>query len=287
MQPSILTERAFQRCYHCTMLLIYCIVCTILLLPVAPLPAHAKELDSITFVSPQWPPLISHNSHGASEGLYFELMEELFVNRMGIQLTHKILPWNRIQRSVMQGEADFFISDMSSGKHSSLYNSMAIFTTDLHVFTYKDHPLYEAINSITDVKDITLLQLTPVTYIGNSWHENSVDPTGATTSYVNDQQQAVSVLAKKRADIMIEIALPTTHMVTQLGVQDTIAKTEAHFGPLSMHILMGIRSPFMARMDEINTTYTAMVKDDTVRSITEKYFPSHTNKEADQLTFQP
>lgn len=243
-------------------------IAIILLIPIV----LFAENDTIRYCFSNWPPVISLNDSGNAQGLYADIVHELFEKRLQIPTKAKEIPWKRAQVAVEMGTSDFIITVPTKARLTYAHASdSSFYNLYLHVFTWKEHPKEEAMRTIKSAEDIRLLDLIPVTNLGNEWHKNNIDKYGIKTHYVPAETNALNFLSYKRADITIEaletmiFALKTSHL------KNEIVDTGARFGPISMHLLLSKKSPFVSLLPEINRTYKAMIDDGTVEAILQKY----------------
>lgn len=227
---------------------------------------------SITFATSYWPPIAFVDNNGIGQGLYNDILQEIFVNTLGMKLEHKELPWKRVQLEVKRGVTDCFISVPTEDRLAYAVQSEApFFLLYLYVYTYKDHPKLKEIENITSAEDIKRLGLTPVTNLGNDWHKENIDSAGVDTFYAPAEQNASFFLAKKRADIMIDAVLPTNHLLKQTNLASDIVLTKARFGPIKIHFLMSKKSPYVSLMPRINKAFNKIQKDGRLDQFLSKY----------------
>lgn len=227
---------------------------------------------SISFASSNWPPVISIDETSNGQGLYSDILQEIFLTKLGLKVNYKELPWKRVQLEVERGTSDCFISVPTEDRLTYAVPSDApFFLLYLHVYTYKGHPKLKEIENITSAEDIKRLGLTPVTNIGNGWHKINIDSIGVDTFYVPAEQNASTFLAKKRADIMIDAILPTNHILKQRGLSSDIVLTKARFGPIKMHFLMSKKSSHIGLMPQINKAFNELEKEGLLDQFISKY----------------
>lgn len=227
---------------------------------------------SITFAASSYPPVIFVDETGKSQGLFSDILQEIFVNKLGMKIDHKELPWKRVQLEVKKGAIDCYISVPTKDRRTYTVQSEApFFLLYLHVYTYKDHPKLKEIENITSAEDIKRLNLTPVSNIGNGWHKINIDSAGVDTFYAPAEQNASTFLAKKRADIMIDAVLPTNHLLKQNGLTSDVVLTKARFGPIKMHLLMSKKSPHISLMPQINKAFSEIQEEGLLDQFLSKY----------------
>ena len=206
------------------------------------------------------------------EGLYFELLDELFNKQLSIDINCHLLPWKRAQAHVKRGLADFLITVATDERlEYAVKSKQPIFQLYMHVYTYVDHPLIESIKNIKTVQDIVRLGLIPVTNRGNGWHKENIDAYGVPTHYVSLEKDIIKFLAAKRADIVIDAAITTNYKIKQLGLSSKIEFTEVRFGPVDFHLLMSKKSPAIKLMPAIDEAMQSMIDKGKLEKINQKY----------------
>lgn len=232
----------------------------------------AAEKKRIVFCASEWFPFAYLDDKGQAQGLYNDIIKELFEENLDIEVSYEQVPWKRAQYYVETGQADFLITVKTDERlRYAAASEIPILKLYLNVYTYKDHALLDQIQKISSGKDIKDLNLVSVTNIGNAWHEKQIDSYGVTTYYVDNEENAFNVLANKRADITIEPVYAGSYLINKLGLSDKIEPTEAHFGPLDFYIFFSKKSPHLDLMASINQSLKKISTNGRLQSILTKY----------------
>ncbi|NNG01232.1 MAG: transporter substrate-binding domain-containing protein [Desulfobacteraceae bacterium] len=236
---------------------------------------NADEKDQTgkaTYAFSGWEPFSYIDEQGEVKGLYIDILREIFDNDFGVPLGFHARPWKRAQLSVETGEADFLVTIATEERLGyAIKSEDPILELHLFVYTYKNHPKLGEINGISSGIDIKELGLTPVTNIGNNWHKINIDSHGVDTHYVPTENNAFDFLAARRADILIEPLFTGTFLINQMGLSDKVIPTEAKFGPLVFHLLMSKKSPYAAKMDQINLAIKRVTSSARYQAILNQY----------------
>lgn len=236
--------------------------------------AGENNADStgIKFSCYNWLPMNYENDKGIPSGLYIDILNEVFVNQLGIPLSTRFRPWKRAQVEVRKGITDFLITVATRErlKYSTKSNE-PFFLLYLYIYTYANHPLANQIDQIKSPEDIVKLNLTAVTNLGNGWHKSNMEAKGVKTHYVRLEDSALGFLSLKRADIMIDALISTNHLIRKKGLSSKIQLTKARFGPLKMHLLMSNQSPFLKLMPEINEAFKNLQDEGVINEIISRY----------------
>lgn len=227
-----------------------------------------------SFGSGDWYPIIyaDEESEVGYRGLYKEVIDELFVNRLNCKIKYLVNPWKRAQQMVNNGEADFLITVATTERLKySIKTDYPVFNLFMGLYTYKDHPRINEINKIKEITDIKDLNLRPVSNLGNGWHKQNIDIYGINTLYVKKDENIIKVLANKRADILVDTIIPMNHEIKKHGLSNKLILTDIKFGPIEFHILLSKKTISPAFEQEINKTLTKMVKEGYIEELAKKY----------------
>lgn len=236
------------------------------------MPSTAAEKIRMKYSSAKWIPFSYIDESGTPQGLYIDLLHEIFTKQLGIEIEYQQLPWKRAQYSVEFGKADFLITIKSEKRlQYATPSELPLLRLYLNVFTYKNHEKFAEIEKISSGEDIKTLNIIPVTNIGNGWHKTNIDSYGVATHYVSDEESAFKVVASKRADITIEPIHAGTYLIKKLGLQDKIQVSDAKFGPLDFYLLFSKKSPYHSLMPQINDVIERLTKNGTLEKISHKY----------------
>lgn len=206
------------------------------------------------------------------EGLLIELVDRFFAEELDLQRLAVPRPWARAQREVEEGITDFFISTPTDDrKRYTLTTTIPLFRLYLNLYTYAHHPRLELIKKIRTVEDIKALDLVLVSNYGNGWHKSNIEEQGIFTQWVAGDDEIIRFLAMKRADAMIDVALPMNHRIEQLGLSDKLVKTDVIFGPIDFYIMIGKKSKYASRIDEINRALQRLQDQGVLQQIWSKY----------------
>jgi ABC-type amino acid transport substrate-binding protein len=234
--------------------------------------ATTDARKTIVFASPQWAPYVFQNGKGTTQGVYIDILNEIFAKNLQLPVTYIEYPWKRAQIAVKEGLADLIITVATPDRlQYAVRSDSPVLEMYLHVFTYTRNPRLSEIESITSGEDILKMGLIPVTNLGNVWHKNHIDHLGVATRYVPNEENAFLFLAAQRADITIEPLIAGSYLIKQLDLADRITPTKARFGPLTFHLLLSKKSSHLKRMGEINQVIKSLHQSGRMQRIYERY----------------
>gem|GEM_PF-853416 len=258
-----------------------CVPIIILLFPFLmaafyPIISNAEERPVVIHAMSRnpWVPYYSYEEDKPNipTGLFIDLTETLMGQELGLQIKRHLVPWKRAQEAVETGAADFLITIPTPARALySVASEVPIHKMYLHLFTYAHHPKALDIAKIQTADDIKSLNLTLVAHRGDGWHRANIASKGVTVHYVNNDEQLPQFVAAKRADGMIDGALPMADYIHKHDLQDKVTRTNVRFGPLPFHILISRKSPLLNRIDEINAAIKRLEADGTLEKLAAKY----------------
>ncbi len=221
----------------------------------------------------EWYPIYSFSDHGQKlEGLLADLVHALFAGELQWQSLPRPRPWARAQREVADGQTDFFVTvPTESRKQYAQVTSIPLFRLYLNLYTYAGHPRLEAIQKIISVEDIKALDLVLVSNNGNGWHKSNMEDKGVKTQWVGGDNEIIRFLSMKRADAMIDVALPMNYRIEKMGLGDRLVRTDVAFGPIEFYVMVGKKSLYASRMNEINDALKRMQDKGILQQIWSKY----------------
>lgn len=233
---------------------------------------HGGERPKIVLAANNWAPYVFLDEQGTAQGVYIEILRELFETELGMELVFVPLPWKRAQLAVKNGEADFLVTVATPERREyAVASELPVLEMYLRVYSYAGHPRFEQIDAIKSGQDIKDLGLIPVTNIGNQWHVRNIDSFGVATEYVPAEENAFQMVAAKRSDITIEPIIAGRHLIKQLQLEDKIVATNARFGPLQMHLLLGKNSPHLILLPQINDALKRLMTSGRIERIIHRY----------------
>ena len=242
----------------------------LVLILVSPLPTHAQSPLRIAF--PDFPPFHWIDDHGKKNGFFYEIITEALDKRMGIATVWTAYPWPRCQANLKAGKDDAMLTVPTEERLVySVTHKRPFYNKSLNIFTYANHPQLAAIESITTLPDIHKGDFSVITYIGNGWHHEHVQPLGIKTYESPYLQNVWKMLASHRGDIVIEWPPGAWPDISKLGLENQVIDTGITVASMPFHLLIRKGAPQVAILGEFDATISQMTEDGTIRSIMERY----------------
>lgn len=226
----------------------------------------------ISFAFHQWKPMIYIDEKKEGQGVMADIAREVFEDGMGLKLLYNERPWSRAQLEVKNGDTDFIITVPTPERRGyALVSAQPFYSLSFYIYTYRGHEKLDKINRIKTAADIKDLNLVPVTNLGNGWHKQNIDIHGINTHYVGKEKHILLFLANRRADIMIDVRLPTDYLIKKHGLSRKIMRTQARFRSIDFHLILSRKSLFAKEMPLINQIFTRAKKEGRIDRILNKY----------------
>ena len=233
--------------------------------------AHGEDQDSFKVVYDDFEPFIWEED-GATQGLYVDILTELFEKRLGVAVEYKKYPWARAQLSVAEGQADGMVTLLNAARLEYAEATEVPFVeSPLGVFTYQDHPRFEAmqrIETLDDLRDYRIL-----TYLADGWatselQDHDVEYDGHSFSHI------FNMLIFRRGDVFPQAEEITQHNINRLRLEDQIVQVpNVVLDTLSFRLLIGKKSPFISLLPKIEEALREMQSDDVLNEFYNRYEP--------------
>lgn len=192
-----------------------------------------------------------------ARGLEVDIAEALFVQRMGLHVQHRILPWARAQAEIEQGEADLFFATRSPARDNfARALGPPLLQWQAAAFLRSDSAL--TVPSGTLQMD-TLCQWKLGALNGNQWvstHLPCPVPTRAGST-----EALLRMLLADRFDAAVDDRLVMLDRAAQLGVSAKLRMLPIEVGAAGMYLQISRRSPLLGLADRIELTLKAMLVD--------------------------
>lgn len=226
----------------------------------------------VVFAHTEWKPFIYTDTKGQSQGVFHDIIVELFEHKLNMAVTFSSRPWKRAQFDVENGDADAMVTAPTEKREGyAIKTGLPIYQLFIRVYSYEGHIQLGKINQIKSAHDIKSLGLIPVTNLGNGWHKQHIDAFGVKTYYVPKDESIAFVLANKRADIMLESAESMNRVLKENGLERKIVLTDAKFGPINLHLMVSKKSKLSKKISQINGALIELKNNGFIDSVTQKY----------------
>lgn len=191
---------------------------------------------------------------------------------MGISVEIEVFPWRRCQTLVQNGEADMITTIPTAERCSyTVSTKTPLWIKRYHLYTRKDYPETGTMNSISSIEDIALHKFSAISYLGNSWSQDNLEQRGIPVIYATSVEGMYRMLTAKRGDMLIDDPVLVDPALKNFGYENIILMTSGVVAESSFHPMLGKKSIFIDRVDELDATLGEMWKDGTIEKILETY----------------
>ena len=232
----------------------------------------AEAQTSLRLAYPNFPPFHWAKENGAMAGFFYEIITEALEKRMGVTVVWAVYPWTRCQENLKTGEADAIITAPTAERAAyTVTHKDPFYSKPLNLFTYKNHPRLAEIRKIRKLADLKKGGFSVITYSGNGWHKDHVEPLGIKTYETAYLENIWKMLAEKRGDTVIEWPSGAWPEIRRLGISARIVDTSVTLSSMPFHLLIRKDFPRTDLLAGFNETIKMMKADGTMKAILSRY----------------
>jgi len=188
------------------------------------------------------------NENGQVTGFEIDILTEALQQRMGIKVTHEILPWNRAQRLVENGGADAFIATLTDKRKSyAIPSDTAITHFVFSAFTRENHKTIDISKKYT-IDELKAFKIGAI--MGNGWVEKNF--ADHDVYYIRDMDLLVKFLLGKRVDMIVDNTYFTNHYLKTQKLKNDVISLNSVNKKSAMPLLISKKSTFLSIMPEFN-----------------------------------
>jgi polar amino acid transport system substrate-binding protein len=245
----------------------FCIVCAVITATVS---AFAEETIRFVYFNDYAP--FGWQENGAMRGLYIDIVNEVFNNRLGIPVEHQGYPWKRAQKMVMDGVADGFCTVITPERLSfSDATQHSIIDVDFKMFVPANSSKLELLRQIFSISRLKGFKL--VDYAGSGWADEHLAKAGLDVYWLPRNEQIWRYLLAGRADLTVNNEWTTRYSLKKEGYQDQFVELPQPMAPepSSFHIFIGKKSSFLPLLNQVDESLKRMKADGTLQRIYEQY----------------
>lgn len=258
-------EKLLQRCLSLRVAIALCIACMI------PVPCHAVE--TMRVVVDHWAPwtVAPEGPHGqVTTGISVNVINEL-CTRMNVSYELITRPWVRALSDIEAGTADIVLPlTRSSEREKYLF-----FTVPTHIdriflaYSLKHNPHFDW-DDYEDLKGY-VVGMTRGYFYGEEW-ENAVRQHGLLVQRNVSDIISLKMVFAGRIDIVPVAYSTTKYALRHLDDDHLIRFHDKLIRSTKFYIGISKRSPFAARIDEINAILEDMQADGTMKALVGEYY---------------
>lgn len=205
-------------------------------------------------------------------GIYIDIVNEVFENRLGISVQHKGYPWKRAQLMVKLGSADGFCTVVTPERLTfSKPTQESIIDVNFKIFAYINSPKREQLETIDSIAGLKGFKL--VDYMGSGWAEENLVKAGLDIYWLAQNEQIWKLLINGRADATVKNEWTTRYALKKAGYHDQILEFSHPMNaePTSFHIFIGNNSLFLSYRKQVDEELADMKKHGVLQRIYDQY----------------
>ncbi|MCG8619543.1 MAG: transporter substrate-binding domain-containing protein [Desulfobacterales bacterium] len=250
--------------------LIFSQFCILLTIVITTLSASGKETISFVYFN-DYPPF-GWEENGTMRGIYIDIVDEVFTNRLNIPVTHRGLPWKRAQLMVFDGTADGFCTAITPKRLKfTEATQQSIIEVNFKIFVPVNGPGLERLRHVSDLSGLKAFKL--VDYAGSGWAQKNLVDRGLNVHWLQRNEQIWKFLLLGRADATVNNEWTTRYALKKEGLQEQILELPHPMTsePISFHIFIGKKSPFHPILEQVDASLGEMKADGTLQRIHQIY----------------
>lgn len=219
-------------------------------------------------------PISKKTKTGDMQGILIDVMDEALGKRLGMKISHHGYPWARAQDYLKQGQHDAIITMPTAERAKyGVFGKEPVLLRSYFIYTQKDSAL------IPDFKGIqTLSDLKPykrVDFIGNGWTTAYMEGKGFNIQRVATKEQIWKILAKGRADYVLENPYTVYPILEGLGIaEDHFVGIPTELPELNFHyvLIVSKKSPYTWILPQFDAVIRQMKDDGSWQAIVNKWY---------------
>lgn len=207
------------------------------------------------------------DENGQVVGFEIDILTEALQQRMGIKISHEILPWNRVQRLVEKGEVDAFIATLTDKRKSyAMPSDVAITHFVFSAFVRKNHQSIDMQKQYT-IEELKQFKIGAI--MGNGWVEKNFS--SHDVYYIRDMDLLVKFLLGKRVDMIVDNTYFTRHYLKTQKLKNDVISLNSVNKKAIMPLLISKKSSFLSIMPEFNRVIKEMQEEGFLEKAHDKY----------------
>ena len=206
--------------------------------------------------------------NGRLQGIYVDLVREVFEEEMGVATTLEAYPWARAQAMVKAGEADGFLTLMTPERLTyATPIEPPVLTHKLALFTGYANPYLNQVLAAATIEDLAKLHL--VSYVGNGLL-TSLKVKSASLVQVPRLDQILPMISFNRDFAYIESEAVMAWAVKKNGLQGRVVRGH-DFGTIEVQLFLGRNSPWLSLAPKVSRAVTRILAEGRLEAIMDKY----------------
>ena len=103
------------------------------------------------------------DDNGEMKGIYIDVVNKVIVEKMGLEIEHKALPWKRAQDMVKRGEADGLCTVATPARlEYSDMTTETLIEANFKIFTSADNPRLASLRTVRSIPELKPYKLVDI-----------------------------------------------------------------------------------------------------------------------------
>ena len=243
----------------------------IMVLAATPYLLQAKELKAV--YAQGYLPFSWGDEQGVAKGVEVDFVKALLNEKLGLKVSHSILPWARAQAMIEEGQADIFVTIPNSKRRGyALVSEIPLFFSNFIMHTGSSNPKKNRLMAITSLQDlIAQKDIINGHIVGAGWHSVKLK-NAEILKIAPSSLQILQLLDKNRIDVYIEQTPLIRYQIKALGFEGRITEIPQVIEETRWYICMGKKSSFVKLMPVINELLKKMKKTGELSKLSKDIF---------------
>ena len=208
-------------------------------------------------------PPLAYQEQGRMRGAWVAVMDEL-ARRLQLSVEHRGYPWARAQLMVSAGEADGMLTSANPERLGyALAGSESVLENGTRIFVHKSNARIDELAAVRQVDELRKFNL--VSYLGNGWLKTNLPD--ARVRWLRTLDDAVRAAALEENVVLVEgerLLWPALH---RRQLEDEFIMVGPLLEQTATRLLIGRKSPYAARLADLDKALAAMRRDGTLKQI--------------------
>lgn len=193
-----------------------------------------------------WAPYSYIASDGSPQGILVELMNRILHDKLGLNVSHQIIPWKQAQVLTQTGVYDAIITNPTPERLKTMLASEELYHLEWRLFISKSHHAFNEIQSMEDPLSNPLFNYLSV--LGDQTTESFYQKNHLNFEVVKSVQEAVNMLNSGRSPLFLHSKLTTLYALYHFSLHDKIGMHTKSYSIVPFHILISKKSHYQEKL---------------------------------------
>ena len=216
---------------------------------------HDRNQTIVIGYAENWAPYSYTASDGTPQGIFIQLMNKIFNEKLKLKIIHQVVPWKRAQILTQTGQYDAIFTSINQERLKTMVASQAFYNLEWRLFMSKTNYNFKNIQQMDDPlknKDVHYLSV-----LGDQTTENFYRDNNLTFDTVKSVNEAVNMLNSGRSSLFLHSKLTTLYALYHFSLHEQIAMHSKTFATIPFHVLISkkaaMANELIKAVDEVVT----------------------------------